>query len=78
MADLTITTQDELPGPGDDGPYVMFVNQTENGIGRSLAHQRALGTAGSQALLLDPLPPERAAASERQRRGDRAGPAGGD
>jgi hypothetical protein len=26
MADLTITTQDDLPGPGDDRPYVMFVN----------------------------------------------------
>jgi|688.fasta_scaffold1313062_2 hypothetical protein len=36
MADLTITTQDDLPGPGDDRPYVMFVNQTEYGIGRFL------------------------------------------
>jgi hypothetical protein len=32
MADLTITTQDDLPGPGDDRPYVMLVNQTEYGI----------------------------------------------
>jgi len=37
MADLTITTQDDLPGPGDDRPYVMFVNQTEYGIGRFLS-----------------------------------------
>lgn len=29
MADLTIATQDDLLGPGDDRPYVMFVNQTE-------------------------------------------------
>ena len=36
MADLTITTQDDLPGPGEDRPYVMFVNQTEYGIGRFL------------------------------------------
>ena len=36
IADLTITTQDELPGPEGDGPYVMFVNQTEYGIGRFL------------------------------------------
>jgi hypothetical protein len=36
MADLTITTQDDLPGPGDDRPYVMFVNQTEYGIGKFL------------------------------------------
>jgi hypothetical protein len=36
MADLTITTQDDLPGPGDDRPYVMFVTQTEYGIGKFL------------------------------------------
>ncbi len=36
MAGLTITTQDDLPGPGDNRPYVMFVNQTEYGIGRFL------------------------------------------
>jgi hypothetical protein len=36
MADITITTQDELPGPEGDGPYVMFVNQTQYGIGRFL------------------------------------------
>ncbi len=36
MADITITTQDELPGPEGDGPYVLFVNQTEFGIGRFL------------------------------------------
>ena len=36
MADLTITTQDDLPGPGDDRPYVMFVNQTEYGIRKFL------------------------------------------
>jgi hypothetical protein len=38
MADLTITTQDELPGPEGDGTYVMFVNQTEYGIGRFLSN----------------------------------------
>ena len=36
MADLTITTQDDLQGPADDRPYVMFVNQTEYGIGKFL------------------------------------------
>jgi len=36
MADLTITTQDYLPGPESDGPYVMFVNQTKYGIGKFL------------------------------------------
>lgn len=36
MADLTITTEDDLPGPGDDRPYVMFVNQTEYGVGKFL------------------------------------------
>ena len=31
MADLTITTQDDLPGPDGDEPYVLFVNETEYG-----------------------------------------------
>jgi hypothetical protein len=31
MADLNITTQDELPGPDGDTPYVLFVNETEYG-----------------------------------------------
>jgi hypothetical protein len=29
MADLNITTQDELQGPDGDTPYVLFVNETE-------------------------------------------------
>lgn len=29
MADITITIQDDLPGPEYDGPSVMFVNQSE-------------------------------------------------
>lgn len=29
MADITITTQYDLPGPEGDGPSVMFVNQNE-------------------------------------------------
>lgn len=37
MADITITTQDDLPGPEGDGTYVMFVYQTEYGIGRFLS-----------------------------------------
>jgi hypothetical protein len=36
MAGITITTQDDLPGPDGDGPYVLFVNQTEYGNGRFL------------------------------------------
>jgi hypothetical protein len=31
MADIRITTQDDLPGPDGDEPYVLFVNQTEYG-----------------------------------------------
>ncbi|MEB3301913.1 MAG: hypothetical protein VKN56_08080 [Cyanobacteriota bacterium] len=36
MADLNITTQDELPGPDGDTPYVLFVNETEYGNTRFL------------------------------------------
>jgi hypothetical protein len=31
MAGITITTQDDLPGPDGDQPYTLFVNQTEYG-----------------------------------------------
>ena len=31
MADLIITTQDELPGPDGGAPYVLFVNETNYG-----------------------------------------------
>ena len=36
MAGITITTQDDLPGPDGDEPYVLFVNQTEYGNARFL------------------------------------------
>ena len=36
MAGFTITTQDDLPGPDGDEPYVLFVNQTEYGNARFL------------------------------------------
>ncbi len=36
MADLIITTQDELPGPDDEAPYVLFVNEIEYGNTRFL------------------------------------------
>jgi hypothetical protein len=36
MADLIITTQDELPGPDGDAPYVLFVNETNHGNTRFL------------------------------------------
>lgn len=36
MADISITTQDDLPGPDGDEPYVLFVNQTEYGNARFL------------------------------------------
>lgn len=36
MAGFTITTQDDLPGPNGDEPYVLFVNQTEYGNARFL------------------------------------------
>ncbi|MCX5969077.1 MAG: hypothetical protein NTV57_15890 [Cyanobacteria bacterium] len=36
MADIHITTQDDLPGPDGDEPYVLFVNQTECGNARFL------------------------------------------
>ena len=36
MADIRITTQDDLPGPDGDEPYVLFVNQTEYGNARFL------------------------------------------
>jgi len=36
MAGFTITTQDDLPGPDGDEPYVLFLNQTEYGNARFL------------------------------------------
>ena len=36
MADLNITTQDQLLGPDGDTPYVLFVNETEYGNTRFL------------------------------------------
>ena len=36
MSQFHITTQDDLPGPDGDEPYVMFVNQTEYGNARFL------------------------------------------
>jgi hypothetical protein len=36
MVDIRITTQDDLPGPDGDEPYVLFVNQTEYGNARFL------------------------------------------
>jgi hypothetical protein len=36
VSQFHITTQDDLPGPDGDEPYVMFVNQTEYGIGKFL------------------------------------------
>ena len=36
MAGFSITTQDDLPGPDGDEPYVLFVNQTEYGNTRFL------------------------------------------
>ena len=36
MPGFHITTQDELPGPDGDEPYVLFVNQTEYGNARFL------------------------------------------
>jgi len=36
MPGITITTQDDLPGPDGDEPYVLFVNQTEYGNARFL------------------------------------------
>jgi len=36
MSGIHITTQDELPGPDGDEPYVLFVNQTEYGNARFL------------------------------------------
>jgi len=36
MADLIITTQDELPGPDGESPYVLFVNETDYGNTRFL------------------------------------------
>lgn len=36
MADLNITTQDELPGPDGEAPYVFFVNETDYGNTRFL------------------------------------------
>ena len=36
MADIRITTQDDLPGPDGDQPYTLFVNQTEYGNARFL------------------------------------------
>ncbi len=31
VADLIITSQDELPGPDGEAPYVLFVNETDYG-----------------------------------------------
>ena len=36
MADLVITTQDDLGGADGDEPYTLFVNQTEYGNARCL------------------------------------------
>ena len=36
MSQFHITTQDDLPGPDGDEPYVLFVNQTEYGNARFL------------------------------------------
>ena len=36
MPGIHITTQDDLPGPEGDEPYVVFVNQTEYGNARFL------------------------------------------
>ncbi len=36
MADIRITTQDDLPGPDGDEPYTLFVNQTEYSNARFL------------------------------------------
>ena len=36
MPGFLITTQDDLPGPDGDEPYVLFVNQTEYGNARFL------------------------------------------
>ena len=36
MPGITITTQNDLPGPDGDEPYVLFVNQTEYGNRRFL------------------------------------------
>ncbi len=36
VSQFHITTQDDLPGPDGDEPYVMFVNQTEYGNARFL------------------------------------------
>ncbi len=36
MAGITITTQDDIPGPDGDEPYVLFLNQTEYGNRRFL------------------------------------------
>ena len=36
VKDIRFTTQDELPGPDGDEPYVLFVNQTEYGNARFL------------------------------------------
>ncbi len=36
VTDLIITSQDELPGPDDESPYVLFVNETDYGNTRFL------------------------------------------
>ena len=36
VSQFRITTQDDLPGPDGDEPYVLFVNQTEYGNARFL------------------------------------------
>lgn len=36
MPGIHVTTQDDLPGPDGDEPYVLFVNQTDYGNARFL------------------------------------------
>jgi hypothetical protein len=36
IADLIITSQDELPGPDGEAPHVLFVNETNDGNTRFL------------------------------------------
>jgi hypothetical protein len=55
---IHLTTQDDLPRPDGDEPYVLFVNQADYGNARDRfaglqlpAHQRALGPARPQEVL---------------------------
>jgi hypothetical protein len=63
VSQFHITTQDDLPGPDGDEPYVLFVNQTEYGNARYRfaglrlpAHQRPLGPARTQEVHGPALP----------------------